>query len=371
MKADTRAGGPGGGVVDGFLEVAPLSWGDDPSWVPEVPAEVAAAFSAQNPWFRVGRALTACVPGRARMAGCFGPQPVEGAQAAFFGYFEGIGDAAADRAVLDAIEAWARAQGASALYGPIDFATALRYRVLLEAEPGALPFHGEPWTRAGTPARLEALGLGLVRRYMSGIVDADARARTMAHERPSHDAALAAGYRIETLTPALWLAEADRLFPLVDQIFSGNFAYTPISRPAFDALCGADFARRFDPDASTIGFAPDGSIAGVFIVYPHYGPLLVQGAGAARVDSGKLSFAEHFPLLAARGPVLQILKTLGVAREHRSRGIANALTYGTYARGLSRYAGGIAALVREGNHSANMAWAHHWTRRYGLYHKPL
>ncbi len=371
MKVATRAGGPGGGVADGFIEVAPLSWGDDPTWVPEVPAEVAGAFSGENPWFRGGSALTVCVPGRARMAGFFGPQPVEGAQAAFFGYFEGIGDPDADRAVLTAVETWARAQGATGLYGPIDFATALRYRVLLEAEPGALPFHGEPWTRAGTPARLEALGFTVVRRYMSGHADAAAREHTMEHERPGHDAALAAGYRIETLTPALWLAEADRLFPLVDQIFAGNFAYTPISRPAFDALCGADFAARFDPDASTICWAPDGSIAGVFIVYPHYGPVMVQGAGAARVAASKLSFAEHFPLLAARGPVLQILKTLGVGRQHRSRGIGNALAYGTFARGLPRYAGTIGALMREDNHSVKMGWAHQMTRRYGLYHKPL
>jgi len=366
VALDVRPGA--GPLPDGFAAVARAAWGDDPTWIPEEPAELAGAFSAHNPWFRAGQATLACAPGRARAAGFWTPAPVEGENAAFFGYFETTGDADAERAVLAHVAAWAREHGARRLYGPIDFATALRYRVLLAHEPGALPFHGEPWTRPGIPAALEALGFAIARRYKSVLIPEATRDAACDGDRPAYQRCLAEGYRIESLTPARWLAEADRLHPLVDDIFAGNFAYSPIARPQFDAMCGADFAARFDPEVSTIAYAPDGAIAGVYLIYPHYGPLLVQGAGAARVAAARIRFAEHFQAL---GKVAQVFKTLGVARAQRSRGVASALVFAGFERGRGRYQGSIAALMREDNRTVTMSPPGSHERWYGLYSKPI
>ena len=59
-----------------------------------------------------------------------GPEVViDGVKAARFGHWETTEDLEADGLLMDAIEAWAKGQGAGVIYGPIDVTTYGTYRV--------------------------------------------------------------------------------------------------------------------------------------------------------------------------------------------------------------------------------------------------
>ena len=54
---------------------------------------------------------------------------IGGVKAARFGHWETTEDLEADGLLMDAIEAWAKGQGAGVIYGPIDVTTYGTYRV--------------------------------------------------------------------------------------------------------------------------------------------------------------------------------------------------------------------------------------------------
>lgn len=359
------------GLPDGFLELPARVYADDPMWIPEVPEAVARQFSADNAWFERNRARAFCVAGAARAVAFVDPScVVDGERAAFFGFWESAGDDAADAAVMARVEQWAREQGAERLYGPIDFTTYGNYRVLLSAEEGAVPFPGEPYDPPGYPGRLEALGFALHMKYESHIGPMPEPGKVML--LAFLDNMRRAGYRFESLTAELWMSHLREIHVLVDDIFGDNFAYTPLSFEAFRAAAGEALVRKACPLASVIAWGPEGDIAGILLSYPHYGPLVTQGAGAERVPLSALSYAEHMPRLRALGPVDGLMKTVGTHPTHRRRGIQTALGAAALEASGDTYARWIAPLIRHGNPSGKVSepFAQH-KRYYGLYSKPL
>ena len=129
--------------------------GDD-QWIPEDPQAITAAFSPENAWFQKGALSLFLIKGKARAAAFIGPQGgpemvIDGLKAAFFGYWETTEDPEADRLLMAKVEAWAKAQGASVLYGPINFTTYGTYRLRTSAEPGPRPFSPRAITPRATP----------------------------------------------------------------------------------------------------------------------------------------------------------------------------------------------------------------------------
>lgn len=349
------AAGPGP-LPEGFLEVPRLVYAEDPMWIPEDESAMAKRFSEANPWFRTGRSQAFCIPGKARLVVFVTPETaVGGKPAAFFGYWDTVLDEAADRALFGAAYEWARAQGAEAMYGPINFVTYGTYRARLNCEPGGFTFPGEPYNPPAYPARLEELGFAVQQHYVTQLAPAALGAAVRVARQPRLEAVLEAGYRVEAFAHEIWLDNLPEMHGLVDAMFNQNFAYTPLDFDTFAALCGESFIRKTCPKTSTIAYAPDGSIAGFFLVYPHYGPLVVQSAGADRVHEDDLNYAEHFPLLQARGEVAAVSKTVAVAKEHRSRGVMTALTISMFARGEGVFSHWYGALIQSDNYN----------RRYG------
>ena len=356
----------------GFLELPPLVYANDPNWIPEDPRAVAGMFSDRNPWFQIGEADAFCVPGRVRAAVfCQRDLVLEGRRAAFFGYWESTGDAEAETRVMSQVEAFARKRGAEILYGPIQFATALGYRVLTAHEPGAIPFQGEPWTPLGYGAALERLGFAVHRRYLTQRMDADQMRATCEHHRPIYEKLLGRGYRFVPVDPADWMARLPDLHRLADVIFGGNFAYTSPSWDQFAALFGQRLLASICPETSTLAFGPSGELAAFFLMYPHYGALAVQSAGAARVDLSAMRFDVHVPELRRRGPVGVLFKTIGTTPEHRKHGVASALVAHTLDRIIGRYDFSYPCLMREDNPSRRLAVSSTDLRWYALYSKAL
>ncbi len=358
------------GPAEGFAELPHQLYAADPRWIPEERADVMRAFSPANPWHQTGSAHTFCAPGRARAAAFFDPRcTVDGAAAAFFGYWESAGEPEADRALFARVIDWARQRGAARLYGPINFTTALGYRVLLSAEADALPFPGEPYNPAWYGERLRALGFQIDRRYLTQLVDRQRARASLDRYRPLRARLEARGYRFSCISDRKWLGRLEELHALADRMFAGNFAYTPFPFAQFAAAYGPSMLRRLWRELSVIAHAPNGDIAGFFLVYPHYGPVVVQAAGAARVCVGELDYDQHAPRLGSR---VALLKTVAVHPRYRGRGVAEALSAWLLERSEPLCDQLYGALIREDNASRRLSVGETPALRwYGLYSMAL
>ncbi len=362
------------GVGDAFVELPRAIYAEDPLWIPEEEESLRQAFSALNPWFTSGSAMTMCIPGRARLAvfrqqGCI----VEGRQAAWFGYFEAMNDPDAVEVLLGEAAAWAATRGADALFGPIDFNTFGKYRVRVSAEPDAMPFPGEPYNPPYYDALLRDAGCTVAREYVTQL--GAIKARPLEAKRAAARAVADAGYSLEPLDGAAWLALLPELHRKADEIFADSFGYTPLSYDRFATGYGASVARRLCARTSVAARDATGDLAGFFLVYPHYGPLAVQGSRLGRVDVSELSYDEHESILAAAGGpngMTAVGKTVGVCPKHRGRGLMAALGTAVIDRGVGRYDRWIGAMIRADNPSRGYGAAHmDVERRYALYQQKL
>lgn len=334
------------------------------------PAEVEAMFSDRNPWFLAGQEAKLLVGDFARMA-LFAPAAeVDGERVCFFGFFEAIDDSDATRvevaSLLSEALTWAKQRGATKLYGPIDFSTFGDYRLKTSEEEGAVPFAGEPQNPMFYGKLLESAGAREARAYLTQIFGSRDIARQRAIKSKVRDALLTQGYQFRSMSVGFWMDCLPKLHELTDSIFGSNFAYTPLPYEMFQAACGESFIRKCDPVASVVCVAPDGSIAGLFLVYPHYGALLDEGRA---VPARALDFENHWGIIdASEMPNTAIMKTVGVRRDLRRMGIMDALTVEVFDRGAERYERWFGALIRDDNPSRRFAdGAHPNQRTYALY----
>lgn len=319
-----------GPLLPAFTELAARARDGDPHCIPAEPSAASARLSSANPWFAAGRARAWVVPGHARLAGFVEDgRRVEGRAAAFCGFFESTGEAEAAAAVLAAFEAWAIAEGAEAAFGPIDLSTYFDYRLLTgvdgESIEEMIPFPGEPYNPLSYGTAFERAGWEPAARYETRVTSHDERRVYAQRHLGLRSDLVAAGYRFLPMTPAEWMARLEQLHPLADAAFRSNFAYTPLSLELFAVACGEPYIRKTSPVSSMLTLGPDDDVAGVLLVYPHYGPIAMQGAGIERVAVDDLDYATHFPMLAERGPVDLLHKTVAVAPAHRRRGLEHAM----------------------------------------------
>ena len=356
-------------LPEAFIELPRRLYADDPHWLGEDVRALQWQFSTANPWFDSGRAWLGVLPGQARLAGFVREQLIDGEPAAFFGFWESIDDPAPNRLLFQGLRDWARGQGAKRLYGPIDFSTFGSYRLRLDAfDAGCFP--GEPWNPPYYPALLESLGLRLRHRYFSTF---DELTKAAASARPRYlrlKPQLDEVVRLVPMTGSFWMAHLDQLHALVDAVFGANFAYTPLSRTAFERHCGQALAERLCPHSSVLALAHDGRIAGFFLTYPDFSPLLRQG-NPQRLPAVGLTLAEHFPLLPQ--PRQLLAKTAGVHPDFRKHGLFTALACEMLLRAEAHYQRIVGALVREDNNSRQFALRHTGSvlHHYGLYQSSL
>ena len=361
------------GVAAGFVELPPLVYGDDPQWIPEDAEATERAFHQSSPWFERGEAETFCEPGHCRVATFYVPAlRIEDEPAAFFGYFESVGDRDAEKTVMEAAESWVQARGVHTIYGPINFSTYGPYRIRLAAAEEADTFIGEPHNPTYYPPHLEALGFELHQGYCTQFILRGACRVAFAMYSQVLEKARALGFSFGQLTPDLWMSNLEKLHPLVDAMFRQNFAYTPLSYAEFAAACGEPFAKKFCPERSQICYGPEGDIAGFMLQYPHYGPLVTQSAGEARLRPAELSYETHAPLLPDKGFADSVYKTVGVAQKYRRIGLMEAMTGVLLEHNLEKVTRWIGAMMRDDNPSVRVGGRFASAeRRYGLYRKGL
>lgn len=360
---------PAAGLPDAFCELPGKVYAADPFWLGEDEAALRQQFSSANPWFQNNSAWIGVVPGKARLAGFFSHREIDGEPAAFFGFWEGFDDPSVHNDLFRELSDWAAAKGAKRLYGPINFTTFNAYRLRLDSfDTGCFP--GEPWNPDYYPALMNKLGFDCRYRYLSTFNQTPDIINSVADDYLKVKPKLEQVVRMEAMTPKFWLDHLDEIYGFVDQVFGANFAYTAISREAFGEACGQAFADRFCPSSSVLARSQDGRIAGFFLVFPDYGPLLSQATPNA-VASKDLRYQSHFQALPQ--PRRGLAKTAGVHPDFRSLGLFTAMSCELSLRAEGLYDELGAALVREDNNSRQFALRHGTAaqRHYGLFQKAL
>lgn len=361
---------PGDALPPSFIDLPHQVYRQDPYWIPENASALKMAFSAGNPWFAGREAFLGVVAGKARLVGFHTPGfRIEGESAAFFGFWEGTQDLSAHRELFSALEEWARSKGVQRLYGPINFSTFGANRLRLDRFDER-SFPGEPHNPAYYPGLMDALGYQSRYSYVSCFSTTADLAASVSPVYEKLKPQIAEQFRIEPLTGRLWMENLDEIYQMTDAIFGANFAYTPLPEPVFKAACGESFAKKICSRISVLARTHEGRLAGMFIGYPDYSPLMCQ-SHPQRIGESEIDYETHFELLPR--PRVGLCKTTGVHPDFRSSGLFTALAAEISLRGQGVYDHMVACLVRADNFSLNFAGKHFNPGRhtYGLFSKAL
>lgn len=244
-----------------------------------------------------------------------------------------------DQEIAEA-EDWLRAQGCTAVRGPMGPTTWTPYRANLGPHDRPL-FLGEP---GFSPDVWEARGYQIVARYASSLAD------NLEQTESSMDrscALVTEGWTLQTLTEMGSFEAALPLFyELTIAAFSKAYAYTPIDWPSF-AQMYRPIEALIDPDLVVLARSPEGEAAGYcFSVPDRLNPQLKQF----------------------------VVKTLAVDPRWRAHGLGSWMVGNVHSRAHTAgwTSGGIHALMWTGSHSRKIsAHAGNIIREYALYEKAL
>lgn len=360
---------PGQQLSQSFLELPRLLYKNDPHWVPELEEETLASFSSTNPFFQANTAKTWVAPGKARLAASYQPgQLIESQSVVFFGFWESIDDIEINRKLFSKAEEWAISQGATFIYGPINFNTYNKYRIRLNLRHNEGHFIGEPYNPLFYPTLLTNCGYHLHTRYLSqyipeNLVDEVYKAKEETLAKMKY-----LPFRVEYLKPDYWLQRLPDFYEVAQTIFGQNFAYTPVSFAQFSEKYGARFSRQFCPNLSTVVLGEAEQIVGFSLGYPDYTPLC-RTTLQNPVAVSDLDFVKHFSLLEKP---TYLMRTLGVHPGFRKQEIMNAMGAYTMFRFRDFYQSAMACTMREDNFSTRFFGPYRVERReYGLFSKRL
>jgi GNAT superfamily N-acetyltransferase len=254
-------------------------------------------------------------------------------------------DEAASTALLDHGARVLTDRGCALAVGPIDGTTWRSYRLVTERGDRP-PFFLEPQNPPEWPGHFRAAGFAELAHYTSALVE------DIAPESPKITAAAerleSAGYRFRGLDLGAIDRELHGLFEVSLAAFAGNFLYSPIGEPEFNAQY-AQILPKVDPRLVLLA-EHAGQIAGYVFALPD----LLEVARTGRTNT-------------------VIVKTLAVHPAHAGGGIGGVLTdrvqQAAKGLGLTRV---IHALMHESNVSQRISHRYGQAfRRYALFSRRL
>ena len=315
-----------------FLDAQRVFYQDDPYYVPpltlfdaaQLDAKKNAFFARARASFWLAHAGRHCV-GRISAVRNFTHDEFWGDRVGFFGHFEATSAAVAS-ALVEQAATWLRAEGATTLRGPIELSTNYRTGLLVAGDAGPPsmmmphnPPHYAPW--------LEACALHKVKDVVAlqidtSTIDADRLRRlgTKVAER--------ARVRLRPLVMRDFDADIAHVWRLYTTIWERNWGFVPMSKAEFERE-----AKSFKPICvpELIQFAEaDGQPVAFIVGLPDVNPA-IQACRGRVVPFGWWTF----PRALKRVQHLRVL-TLGVAPEHRGRGIDAALINAVVVAGVAR-----------------------------------
>jgi GNAT superfamily N-acetyltransferase len=255
-----------------------------------------------------------------------------GGKTAFFGFFESVDDPAVAHALLDDAAAFAKARGATQLFGPCNFTTNHQVGMLIEnfeRPPCVEMTYNPPWYQD----LVESYGLGkakdlLVFWIVSEQGTADPKMKRFFEV--SEKARQRYGLTLRTLDTRHFAEEVARAFRLYNATWEKNWGFVPVTEAEFEAIAH-DLRSVLDPNLvlfvedrqdNPVGFAvclPD-----VNEIMPKDGHLFPFGWWKLLTGQRRIQWARLFALgvvPAWRKKGVEALLAIHIALHAKARGI--------------------------------------------------
>jgi GNAT superfamily N-acetyltransferase len=360
-----------------FFDVADRVYASDPNWVAPIRDDLAKVFALENPFFRHAelQLFLARRAGRAvgRIAAILDRSHNEfhGEKTAFFGYFEALDDAEVARALFDAASLWARERKMKTLRGPANPSLNDEAGLLVEGFDSP-PLVMMTYNPRYYPALYEGAGFRKAKDLLAywfeiGPKPLERFRRINARVRRSEP-----NFRVHKISKRSLKADLPRVRQVYNAAWEKNWGFVPMTAEEMDFM-----AMRLKPllveDFALLGefVGADGSAEPVafMMTLPDYNTAMAPLKGRL-FPFGWLKF-----LLGTRRIRAVRVLTLGVKREHRSRGLQSLLFEESLRVALERgYTGCEVSWLLEDNElmiRGMKVWGGRLYKTYRMYEKAL
>lgn len=314
-----------------FLDAQRAFYAGDPHYVPPLTLTEAAQLDPkQNAFFAtasvalwLARDGGRCV-GRISTVRNFAHDEFWGDRVGFFGHFEAA-NPEVGAALLAHAQAWLRDAGATCLRGPIELSTNYRTGLLVSGDPGApsmmMPYNPPQYADWLEQGRLRKVKDVVAMHVDTTTLDAARLARLGAK------VAARARVQLRPLVMREFARDIALVWQLYSKIWEHNWGFVPMSTAEF-----AREAKAFQPicNPELVQFAEADGVPVAFIVaLPDVNPAIKACAGRL-LPFGWWRFRRALRQVRH----LRVL-TLGVAPEHRGRGLDAALINAVVVTGIA------------------------------------
>ena len=210
-----------------------------------------------------------------------------------FGFFEAINDQAVADALLEAAEAWVRAQGMAVIRGPLNFSTNDEIGTLVDGfdEPPVVMMTYNP---RYYPSLIEAHGYTKAMDVYAYIVDL---AEGLQNAPPkvfsvAEKAAQKEGIRVRKLDIKRFDQEVALLKQVYNRAWERNWGFVPMTDAEIDHLAHG-LKAILDPNLLFVAETADGTPVGVSIAIPDIHQALRWSGGGHMWPFGLLKFLWH------------------------------------------------------------------------------
>ncbi len=322
-----------------FLDVGDALQRDDPNYVAPLRMERMRFLDpGRNPAFRQLEVLPLVAVRGGRDVGRITAHldrsydAYHGGRTAFFGFFESVNEAAVAHVLLDEAVAFARAGGATQLFGPCNFTTNHQVGMLVEnfgRPPCVEMTYNPPWYAA----LVESYGFGKAKDLLAFWIVSEqgtAEPRMRRFFEISEKARQRYGLTLRALDTRRFGEEVARAFRLYNATWEKNWGFVPVTEAEFEAIAH-DLRPVLDPKlvlfvedraGNAVGFAvclPD-----VNEILPRNGRLFPLGWWRLLTGQRRIAWARLFALgvvPAWRRKGVEALLAIHVALAARARGI--------------------------------------------------
>lgn len=341
----------------------------DPNWVPPLIMERKDFLDPRkNAWFKHGSVelflarRNGEVVGRIAAVNDPNYNRFHGTSLGFFGMFDCIDDVSVARGLFDAAAGWNKAQGFTAMLGPVNFSTNYECTVLVEgfdAPPAVLMAYNARYY----PALYEASGLRKAKDVwaweLSSSVPPPEKVVRIAEKVRQRE-----GVIVRPIDLKDFDREVKRIKRIYDQAWEKNWAFVPMTDAEFDQMA-REMKQLVVPDLVLVAEVK-GEPVGFSMTVPDANVALKAAGG--RLTRYGLPIGLAKLILASRRIKWLRLILLGVVPGYRKRGI-DAILYLDTIRTAKRlgYDGGEISWTLEDNDLINRAIESMGGRKYKTY----
>ncbi|MYC87562.1 MAG: N-acetyltransferase [Gemmatimonadales bacterium] len=315
-----------------FIDLPWSIYRGDPDWVPPLKKDVRAAFDPKKHPFhqhsevqpylalRDGRTVGRICAIRNR-----NHERTHDESVGFFGWFECVDDPEVAAALLDAVRAWLRERGLTAMRGPTSFSTNETCGLLIDGDPGppvVLMAYNPPYY----PALLEAAGLRKVKDLFAWLMKKGDwpphlfRAEKVVTRRY--------GIRIKTLDMSRFDEELGRVQRLYNAAWEKNWGFIPMTEAEMDHMA-AELKPILDPELALFAETPEGRTAGFALALPDFNQVL------RRMNGRLLPFGILKALIYRKKITCMRVIILGLAEEWRGKAVDVLLYLWLFRKGIA------------------------------------